>query len=208
MRGGHGVNLGHNERVTNLELDVLSDHWYVLRRAEFDYRHRDGTVTHEVREAYDRGNGVVILLHDPVAGTVLLTRQFRLPIYLNGHPDGMLVEAAAGLLDQPDEDPETAIRREAEEESGVRVDDVRQLFRLYMSPGSVTEHVTFFVATYAHEQRVSDGGGLRGEGEDIEAFELTLDEALAMVRRGEIDDAKTVLLLQWAALQRGAGSVS
>jgi nudix-type nucleoside diphosphatase (YffH/AdpP family) len=206
MRGGHGVNLGHNERVTNLQLDVLSDHWYVLRRAEYDYRHPDGTVSHEVREAYDRGNGVVILLHDPVAGTVLLTRQFRLPIYLNGHPDGMLIEAAAGLLDQPDEDPEAAIRREAEEESGVRVDHVQRLFRLYMSPGSVTEHVTFFAATYSHEQRVSAGGGLRAEGEDIESIELALDEALAMVERGEIDDAKTVLLLQWAVLQRGAGS--
>jgi nudix-type nucleoside diphosphatase (YffH/AdpP family) len=206
MRGGHGVDLGQNPRVTNLRLDVLSDHWYVLRRAEFDYRHRDGTTTREIREAYDRGNGVVILLHDPDAGTVLLTRQFRLPIYLNGHPDGMLIEAPAGLLDQPDEDPETAIRREAEEESGVRVRDVQRLFRLYMSPGSVTEHVTFFVATYSHEQRVSGGGGLTTEGEDIESIELTLDEALAMVSRGEIDDAKTVLLLQWAALQRAAGS--
>ena len=204
MRGGHGVHLGHNERVTNLQIDVLSDHWYVLRRAEFDYRHRDGTVSREIREAYDRGNGVVILLHDPAAGTVLLTRQFRLPIYLNGHPDGMLIEAAAGLLDEADEDPETAIRREAEEEAGVRVGEIRRLFRLYMSPGSVTEHVTFFAATYSHEQRVTAGGGLADEGEDIEAIELTLDEALAMVERGEIDDGKTVLLLQWAALQRTA----
>lgn len=206
MRGGHGVDLGHNERVTNLQLDVLSDHWYVLRRAEFDYRHRDGTTTREVREAYDRGNGVVILLHDPDARTVLLTRQFRLPIYLNGHPDGMLIEAAAGLLDKADEDPETAIRREAEEESGVRVGDVQRLFRLYMSPGSVTEHVTFFAATYSHKQRVSSGGGLSAEGEDIESLELALDEAMAMVERGEIDDAKTVLLLQWAAMRRAAGS--
>jgi nudix-type nucleoside diphosphatase (YffH/AdpP family) len=208
MRGGHGVNLGQNERVANLELEVLSDHWYVLRRAVFDYRHRDGTTTREVREAYDRGNGVVILLRDPAAGTVLLTRQFRLPIFLNGHRDGMLIEAAAGLLDDPDEDPETAIRREAEEESGVRVDDVQQLFRLYMSPGSVTEHVTFFAATYSHEQRVSTGGGLIAEGEDIESIELTLAEALAMVERGEIDDAKTVILLQWAALQRSADEAS
>ena len=162
--------MGHNERVTNMQLDVLADHWYVLRRAEFDYRHRDGTVTREVREAYDRGNGVTILLHDPDAGTVLLTRQFRLPIYLNGHPDGMLIEAAAGLLDEPGEDPEAAIRREAEEESGVRVGDVQRLFRLYMSPGSVTEHVTFFAATYSHEQRVSAGGGLtrRGRGHRVD----------------------------------------
>jgi nudix-type nucleoside diphosphatase (YffH/AdpP family) len=202
MRGGHGVRLGVNERVTNLDIEVLSAHWSVLRKATFDFRHRDGTTTREVREAYDRGNGVVILLLDPSAGTVLLTRQFRLPIYLNGHPDGMLIEAAAGLLDQADEDPEEAIRREAEEESGVRVGEVRRLFELFMSPGSVTERVTFFVATYSHEQRVTAGGGLTDEGEDIEVLELTLDEALAMVERGEIDDGKTVLLLQWAALTR------
>jgi nudix-type nucleoside diphosphatase (YffH/AdpP family) len=207
MRGGHGVTLGDNDRVTNLEIEVLSDHWYVLRKATFDYRHRDGRVTREVREAYDRGNGVVILLLDPVAGTVLLTRQFRLPIYLNGHPDGMLIEAAAGLLDKPDEDPEEAIRREAEEESGVRVGEIRRLFELFMSPGSVTERVTFFVATYSHEQRVSAGGGLTDEGEDIEAVELDLDAALAMVEDGTIADGKTVILLQWAVMQRPAGSV-
>jgi nudix-type nucleoside diphosphatase (YffH/AdpP family) len=206
MRGGHGVNLGDNERIDNLELEVLSDHWYVLRKATFDYRHRDGRVTREVREAYDRGNGVTILLHDPAAGTVILTRQFRLPIYLNGHPDGMLIETAAGLLDRPDEDPESAIRREAEEESGVRVSEVRRLFELFMSPGSVTERVTFFVATYSHAQQVSAGGGVSTEGEDIEVIELTLDEALAMIDAGTIDDGKTVLLLQWAALQRAAGS--
>jgi nudix-type nucleoside diphosphatase (YffH/AdpP family) len=224
MRGGHGVHLGHNDRVDNLDLEVLSDHWYVLRKATFDYRHRDGRVTREVREAYDRGNGVTILLHDPQAGTVILTRQFRLPIYLNGHPDGMLIEAAAGLLDAPGEDPEEAIRREAEEESGVRVTEVRRLFELFMSPGSVTEQVTFFAATYSRAQLAAEllasppelaaaagrrrsptlpmGGGKADEGEDIEVLELTLDDALAMVARGEIDDGKTVILLQWAALQR------
>lgn len=204
MRGGHGVDLGGNDRVTNLRLEVLSDHWYVLRRAEYDYRNRDGTTTHEVREAYDRGNGVVILLHDPDAGTVLLTRQFRLPIYLNGHPDGMLIEAAAGVLDKADEEPETAIRREAEEEIGVRVGDVERLFRLYMSPGAVTEHLTFYAATYASGQQVSGGGGVPAEGEDIEVIELTLDDALAMVVDGSIADGKTVLLLQWAAMRRAA----
>jgi nudix-type nucleoside diphosphatase (YffH/AdpP family) len=207
MRGGHGVQLGRNDRVDNLQLEVLSDHWYVLRKATFDYRHRDGRVTREVREAYDRGNGVTILLHDPVAGTVILTRQFRLPIYLNGHPNGMLIETAAGLLDERGEDPEDAIRREAAEEAGVSVAEVRRLFELFMSPGSVTERVTFFVATYSHEQRLSRGGGMADEGEDIEVLELTLDEALAMVDAGTIDDAKTVILLQWAALQR-TGSAS
>jgi nudix-type nucleoside diphosphatase (YffH/AdpP family) len=205
MRGGHGVHLGSNDRVGNLELEVLSDHWYVLRKATFDYRHRDGRVTREVREAYDRGNGVTILLHDPAAGTVILTRQFRLPIFLNGHADGMLIEAPAGLLDQRGEDVEAAIRREAEEEAGVRVGEVRRLFELFMSPGSVTERVTFFAATYSHEQR-SAGGGNPDEGEDIEVLELGLDEALAMMSAGTINDGKTVLLLQWAALQRAAAA--
>ena len=202
MRGGHGVHVGDNDRVDNLKLEVLSDHWYVLRKATFDYRHRDGRVTREVREAYDRGNGVTILLFDRDAGTVILTRQFRLPIYLNDHPNGMLIETAAGLLDRRGEDPEDAIRREAEEEAGVSVGEVHRLFELFMSPGSVTERVTFFVATYSHEQRVSQGGGKADEGEDIEVLELTLDEALAMVDAGSIDDGKTVILLQWAALQR------
>ena len=147
---------------------------------------------------------MTILLFDPDAGTVIVTRQFRLPIYLNGHPNGMLIETAAGLLDRRGEDPEDAIRREAEEEAGVSVGEVYRLFELFMSPGSVTERVTFFVATYSHEQRVSQGGGKADEGEDIEVLELTLDEALAMVDAGTIDDGKTVILLQWAALQRTA----
>jgi nudix-type nucleoside diphosphatase (YffH/AdpP family) len=152
-----------------------------------------------VREVYDRGNGVVVLLHDPSAGTVILTRQFRLPAYVNGHVDGMLIEAPAGLVDG--DHPEVAIRREAEEESGVRIGEIRQLFELFMSPGSVTERVTFFAATYSHAQRVSGGGGIRDEGEDIEVLELPLVDALAMIERGEIVDGKTVLLLQWAHLQ-------
>lgn len=192
--------LGSNDRIANLDIDVLSDHWYVLRRATFDFLHRDGRWTREVREAYDRGNGVVVLLHDPAAGTVLLTRQFRLPAFVNGHADGMLIEAPAGLNDG--DDPEAAIRREAEEESGVRIGEIHRLFELFMSPGSVTERVTFFAATYAQADRVSPGGGLHHEGEDIEVIEVALDEALRMVDRGEIVDGKTVLLLQWAELRR------
>jgi nudix-type nucleoside diphosphatase (YffH/AdpP family) len=197
---GHGVNLGRNERIANLDIRVLSDHWYVLRKATFDFLHRDGRWTREVREAYDRGNGVVVLLHDPTAGTVILTRQFRLPAFVNGHADGMLIEAPAGLVDG--DDPEAAIRREAEEESGVRIGEISRLFELFMSPGSVTERVTFFAATYSHAQRVSAGGGIHDEGEDIEVLELPLVDALAMVERGEIVDGKTVLLLQWAQVQQ------
>jgi nudix-type nucleoside diphosphatase (YffH/AdpP family) len=185
-----------NPRVRPVGVEVLSDDWYVLRKATFDFRHRDGRWSRQSREAYDRGNGATILLADPDAQTVLLTRQFRWPAYVNGHPDGMLIEAPAGLLD--DDDPEAAIRREAEEETGVRVGAVVPLFEVFMSPGSVTERVHFFAASYSRADRVGTGGGVAGEGEDIELLEPTLDEALAMIAAGEIVDGKTIMLLQWA----------
>ena len=180
------------------ELTVLSDSWYTLRRATFDIQGRDGTWTTQHREAYDRGNGATILLRDSARDTVLLTRQFRLPAYLNGHPDGMLLEAPAGLLDADDASAETAIRREAEEETGYRVQDVTRIGEYFMSPGSVTERVAFFTGSYRAGERVSEGGGVASEGEDIEIVEVTLAEAIAMVERGEIVDAKTVLLLRLA----------
>ena len=157
---------------------------------------RDGEWTEQQREVYDRGNGATILLRDETRDTVLLTRQFRLPAYLNGHPDGMLLEAPAGLLDG--DDPETAIRREAEEETGYRVDAVTFVGEYFMSPGSVTERVAFFRGSYRAGERVSEGGGVAGEGEDIEVVEVALAEAIAMVERGEIVDGKTVLLLRLA----------
>jgi nudix-type nucleoside diphosphatase (YffH/AdpP family) len=177
---------------------VLADDWYVLRKATFDYRRADGSWSRQSREAYDRGNGAAILLHDEERDTVILTRQFRLPAYLNGHPDGMLVEAPAGLLE--DEGAEAAIRREAEEETGVRVGGVTRVMEAFMSPGSVTERLALFVAAYRREDRRGDGGGLAEDGEDIEVLELPLAEALGMVTAGEIVDAKTIMLLQWAAL--------
>ncbi|WP_022928026.1 NUDIX domain-containing protein [Patulibacter americanus] len=189
--------LGENPRVRPVAREVLSDAWFVLRRATFDWRGPDGTWTRQQREAYDRGNGATILLYDPEAGTVLLTRQFRWPAFENGHPDGMLIEACAGLLD--DDDPETAIRREAHEETGVRVGEVRHLFDAYMSPGSVTERLHFFAAPYrSADLRAEDGGGVAAEGEEIELVELRLDDALAMVGTGEIADGKTIMLLGWA----------
>jgi len=198
-----------NPRVRPRRLDVLSDSWYVLRKAVFDYQHSDGTWSTQEREAYDRGNGATILLFDPRRRTVVLTRQFRVPAYLNGHPDGVLIEAAAGLLDDDNDsdDAERAIRREAEEETGYRVGHVTRLFELFMSPGSVTERVAFFAADYTPADRRADGGGLADEGEDIEVLELALDDAWAMVERGEIVDGKTVLLLQWARAQPSTTSV-
>ncbi|MDA0173408.1 NUDIX domain-containing protein [Solirubrobacter taibaiensis] len=185
-----------NARVRPVAVEVLSDDWYVLRKATFDFQGRDGGWTRQSREAYDRGNGATILLYEPRAGTVLLTRQFRWPAYANGHPDGMLIETPAGLLDQ--EDPEAAIRREAEEETGVRVGAVEKLFEVFMSPGSVTERVHFFAAPYEREHRDEAARGVAEEGEDIEVLEVSLSEALAMVRDGRIADAKTIMLLQWA----------
>jgi nudix-type nucleoside diphosphatase (YffH/AdpP family) len=184
-----------NPRVRPVGVEVLADDWYVLRKATFDFRGRDGRWTRQSREAYDRGNGAVILLGDRVAQTVLLIRQFRWPAYANGHRDGMLLEAPAGLLDG--DDPAAAIRREAEEETGVRVGAVQPLFEVYMSPGSVTERLHFFAAPYVSGAQ-SAGAGVAEEGEDIEVVELGLADAVAQVAAGEIVDAKTIMLLQWA----------
>ena len=149
---------------------------------------------------YDRGNGAVILLHDPSRDTVLLTRQFRWPAYANNHPDGMLIEACAGVLDG--DAPEAAIRREAREEIGIEVGDVQLVFTAYMSPGSVTELLYFYYATYNSGQQREEGGGIATEGEEIEVIELGLGEALAMLRSGTIVDAKTILLLQWLSIKQ------
>jgi nudix-type nucleoside diphosphatase (YffH/AdpP family) len=171
----------------------------VLRRTTLERRRPDGSWPTEQRETYDRGNGATLLLYDADRRTVLLSRQFRFPVYVNGHPDGMLLETAAGLLD--DESPEDAVRREVEEELGVTVGDVEHVFDVWMSPGSVTERLHFFAAPYGAADRTGDRGGLAEEGEDIEVVELDFDEALDMIDDGRIADAKTVLLLQWAALR-------
>lgn len=183
------------------DVQVLSDNWYVLRKLTFELRRRDGGWQTQSREAYDRGNGAVLLLFSPTRRTVVLTRQFRLPAFINGGGDGYLIEACAGLLDG--DDPETCIRREAEEETGYRVRTPRKVFEAFMSPGSVTERLHFFVAEYEVEDRVMEGGGLPGEGEDIEVIEMPLQEALQGVADGRIQDAKTIMLLQHVALTQG-----
>ena len=194
-----GRDLTGNPDVVVRDVQLVASAWHVLRRTTFDQRRRDGRWTTEQRETYDRGNGATLLLYDVARRSVLLSRQFRYPAYVNGHPDGMLVEAAAGLLD--DQDPESAIRREAEEELGVVVGSVTRVFDVFMSPGSVTERLHFFAAPYTAADRVSAGGGVVEEGEDIEVLELDVDEALAMVDDGRIADAKTIMLLQWAVLR-------
>ncbi|AOX65699.1 GDP-mannose pyrophosphatase [Curtobacterium sp. BH-2-1-1] len=195
-----GRDLDRNPDVVVRDVEVVSDGWHVLRRTTLDVRRRDGRWDRQHRETYDRGNGAAVLPHDPERDTVLLTRQFRWPAYVNGHPDGMLVEAAAGLLDE--DDPETAVRREAAEELGIRLGTVTKVFDAFMSPGSVTERVHGYVGAYTPADLVEAGGGLEDEGEDIEVLELPLDEALAMVADGRVADGKTIMLLQWVALQR------
>jgi len=179
--------------IRNRRTEILSDDWAVLTRHTFEYRRRDGRWEPQVRQTYDRGDGAAILPFDPARGTVLLVRQFRLPAYVTGHPEP-LIEACAGLLDR--DDPETCIRKETEEEMGYRLGGVRRVFDIYMSPGSVTERLSLFVAAYSEADRLGAGGGDVAEGEDIEVLEPTLEEALAMVADGRIIDAKTIILLQ------------
>ncbi len=193
-----GRDLDRNPDVVIREVELTSQGWHVLRRTTLDYRRRDGEWVRQQRETYDRGNGATILLYDLEHRTVLLARQFRYPVYVNDHPDGRLIETAAGLLD--DDDPETAIRREAEEELGVEVGPLQHVFDVYMSPGSVTERLHFYAAAYSALDARGAGGGLADDGEDIEILELPFDEALSMIADGRIADAKTIMLLQWAAL--------
>jgi nudix-type nucleoside diphosphatase (YffH/AdpP family) len=191
-----------NERVRIKSVQVLSDNWYILRKYTFDFQRRDGKWQTLTREAYDRGNGATILLYNTERRTVVLTRQFRLPAFVNEH-DGMLIETCAGLLDR--DDPLTCIRKETEEETGYRIENVRKVFEAFMSPGSVTERLYFFVGEYFSKDKVSEGGGVESDGEEIEVLEMTLDDALERVGRGEIMDGKTIMLLQYAKLHRLMG---
>ena len=187
-----------NDHVRKVNKRLLSDNWYTLHEYTFEYRNRDGEWQEQKREAYDRGNGAAILLFNQAARTVVLTRQFRLPSFLNGNADGMMVEVCAGLLDG--DSPLDCIIKEVEEESGYKIDDVKPVFDVYMSPGAVTEKIHFFIGEYTPAQKVGDGGGLASEQENIEVLEIGFDDAYAMINAGAIQDAKTILLLQYARL--------
>lgn len=189
-----------NTKIKNIEKKLLSDNWYTLNKYSFDYRKPDGEWERQEREAYDRGNGSTILLYNKHKGSVILTRQFRLPTFVNGNADGMLVETCAGLLDE--DNAEDCIKKEAEEETGYRIDKVEKIFEAYMSPGSVTEKLYFFVAEYSDAMKVSSGGGLEHEQENIEVLELDFNDAYAMMESGEIKDGKTIMLLQYAKLNQ------
>ena len=181
-----------------MNVSILSNNWYTLKKVDFEYLNNQNTWEKQSREAYDRGNGAVVLLYNLERQTVILTRQFRMPTYLNKNKDGMMIEACAGLLDE--NDPKTAIIKEIEEETGYRIKTVEKVFESYMSPGSVTEILHFFIAAYTEDQKVSEGGGAADETENIEVLEYSFTEALALIKSGEIKDAKTIMLLQYAQI--------
>lgn len=187
-----------NEPIRNIKKQLLSNNWYTLNKYTFDYKKEDGSWETQEREAYDRGNGAVILLYNSTKKKVVLTRQFRMPTYVNGNEDGMMVEACAGILEKGN--AEETIKMEVEEETGYKIEKVKKVFESYMSPGSVTEILYFFIGEYEARMRVSEGGGAVDETENIEVLEMSFENALAMVTNGEIKDAKTIMLLQWAQL--------
>ena len=186
----------NNIKLTSSTL--LSDNWGKLRKVKYDFRLKDGSWQTQEREVYDRGNGAVILLYNKEKGTVILTKQLRIPTWFNGNTDGMMIEACAGVLDE--NDPEECIRRETQEETGYKVTEVKKIMKVYMSPGSVTEIIHFFTGAYSDEMKISEGGGVEGEHENIEVIEITFKEAVNMISSGEIKDAKTIMLLQYAQI--------
>ncbi len=188
-----------NYEIKNLNTEVLFNKWAKLKRVTYEYSTGKGKWETQTREVYDRGNGAVILLYNKEQKTIILTKQFRLATYLNGNSTGMLIEACAGLLD--DESPEEGIKRETEEETGYKINKVKKVFESYMSPGSVTEILYFFIAEYSSDMKVNDGGGVAHEQENIEVMEMNFRDAVSMIENGEIKDAKTIMLLQYLQLQ-------
>jgi len=187
-----------SENIRIISSTKLSDNWGKLDKVNYENKLPNGEWQQQEREVYNRGNGAVILLYNKSKGTVILTRQLRIPTYFNGNPDGMMIEAPAGLLDE--HDPEECIRRETEEETGYTVTDVRKIFEVFMSPGSVTEILYFFVAAYSDAMKTGEGGGVDHEQENIEVLEIPFAKAVEMIANGEIKDAKTIMLLQYAQI--------
>lgn len=187
------------DRVKILDTKILSDNWYILKKITYEFFKKDGSRHVQEREAYDRGNGATILLYNTKNHSIILTKQFRLPTYINGNESGMLIEACAGLLDK--DNPEECIRRETEEETGYQIKAIEKAFQAYMSPGSVTEILHFFIAEYDADMKVNEGGGLESEQENIEVLEIDFQKAIQMIENGEIMDAKTIMLIQYLQLK-------
>ncbi len=189
----------NNPKVNNIKITNLSNEWYKLDKVNFDYQLKDGTWENQNRESYDRGDGACILLYNSNKSTIILTRQFRMPSYLNGNKNGMSIEVCAGLLDE--DDPITCIRKEAEEETGYMINKVKKVFEIYSTPGAVTEKIYYFIGEYDESMKINDGGGLASESEEIEVLEYNFNTAFKMIKTGEINDAKTVILLQYAKIE-------
>ncbi|MGM8361342.1 GDP-mannose pyrophosphatase NudK [Flavobacterium sp. ARAG 55.4] len=191
----------NDPKISIKETKLLSDNWYILNKVTFDYKKPDNSVITQQREVYDRGNGAAILLYNTANKTIILTRQFRLPTYLNGNKNGMMIEVCAGLLDE--DEPEQCIIRETEEETGYRISKVEKIMETYMSPGAITEILYLFIGEYDASMKVSEGGGLEHEQENIEVIEMSFEEAYDKIATGEIQDAKTIMLLQYAKINLG-----
>lgn len=189
-----------NGRIKNIKKQLLSNNWYTLHKFSFEYQKEDGTWEVQEREAYDRGNGAVILLYNKSKKTVVLTRQFRMPTYVNGNEDGLMIEACAGILEKGN--AEETIKMEVEEETGYKIEKVKKIFESYMSPGSVTEILYFFIGEYEAKMKISEGGGAADETENIEVLEMSFQKAVQMIESGEIKDSKTIMLIQWAQLNK------
>ncbi|MCF6348859.1 MAG: GDP-mannose pyrophosphatase NudK [Flavobacteriaceae bacterium] len=189
----------NNPKVKIKEIKNLSNDWYTLDKVNFDYQLKNGNWQNQNRECYNRGNGAAILLYNTIKKTVILTKQFRMPTYLNGNDSGMMIEVCAGLLDG--DDPVTCIKKEVEEETGYKIDNPKKIFEIYTSPGAVTEIIHYFIAEYSDKMKINDGGGLATESEEIEVLEIDLNKALSMIADGNIKDAKTIILLQYVRIQ-------
>lgn len=188
----------NNPKVKIIGIKNLSNAHYKLDKVDFEFQTNNGSWQKQSRECYDRGDGAAILLYNPAKKTVILTKQFRMPSYLNGNSSGMMIEVCAGLLDE--NNPEACIIKEVEEETGFKIANPKKVFELYSTPGAVTERIYYFIAEYNDGMKISEGGGLEEEHEEIEVLEINFETAMEMVLKGEINDAKTVVLLQYAKL--------
>ena len=189
-----------NKRIKNIESTLLSNNYYILNKLNFDYLMSSGKWVNQMREVYDRGDGAGILLYNKEKQTIILTKQFRMPTYMNDNKDGFLVEIAAGMLDK--DNPEACVIRETEEEVGYRLKEVKKVYEAYSSPGVMTEKMHFFVGEYTDDMKVNNGGGLESEYEDIEVLEFPFIKAVDMLNRGEIIDTRTIVLLQYAMIHK------
>ena len=188
-------------RLKNIRQEIISDAWATLKNVFFDYKNSDGSWSKNIkREVYDRGDGAAALLYNLEKKTVILIKQFRIPAYLNGHPSGFLLEACAGMMDE--KDPKKTILREIREETGYRILNIEKVASPFMTPGASTEIVHLYLGSYTDAQKIGDGGGLDGENEDIEVVEYAFAKALLLLQSGEIQDAKTIILLQHLALSK------